>query len=159
MISVVPYYFSTLFLASLQFIGIYNRGIWLYLSFIFAFVILPTSEYLFFSNDQYNPSESDIKILEKQVRFKIITMIYPFLQLGIILYCCHFVNITKNLQFYEFVGLVFSISSLNGGIGGSVSHELIHRSSFLELFLGKLLLVQIFYGYFFVEHLHGHHKL
>lgn len=41
--------------------------------------------------------------------------------------------------------------------GINCSHELLHRRSMVERFLGKLLLTSVLYGHFVIEHTRGHH--
>jgi alkane 1-monooxygenase len=46
---------------------------------------------------------------------------------------------------------------MNGGVGITIAHELGHKPQKLEKFLAKFLLIQVGYGYFYVEHNRGHH--
>lgn len=45
-----------------------------------------------------------------------------------------------------------------GGLGINVGHELTHKLNFRDRLFGKILLVSVCYGHFFVEHVYGHHK-
>ncbi len=54
--------------------------------------------------------------------------------------------------------LPFCADLLVGGIGITAAHELSHKASRLEQTLGRLLVVSVSYGHFYVEHVMGHHK-
>jgi len=64
---------------------------------------------------------------------------------------------TNSLETYEFVGLVFSVGIVFGVNGINVAHELGHRQTTNERFLGKALLLPSFYMHFYIEHNFGHH--
>lgn len=63
-----------------------------------------------------------------------------------------------NLSRAEFLGFVGSVGLNTGVLGINIAHELIHKSNATEQFLGKVLLVSVFYGHFFIEHIFGHHR-
>eukprot|EP00166_Cyanidium_caldarium_P001303 ctg_166.g99 len=57
--------------------------------------------------------------------------------------------------------LLMATGSMDGaalGCAVNVGHELFHKRSEFEQYLGKALLVSVCYGHFFIEHVHGHHK-
>ena len=56
------------------------------------------------------------------------------------------------------IGATLSLGISNGGIGFTVAHELIHRSSKFEQWLGRALLLTTLYMHFAIEHVYGHHK-
>jgi len=65
-----------------------------------------------------------------------------------------------NLTTFEFVFFSISVGFVTGILGINISHELIHKTnSPVEVLLGKLLLVMVCYGHWYVEHLFGHHKM
>jgi alkane 1-monooxygenase len=60
-------------------------------------------------------------------------------------------------------GLALALSTLSvglmtGGIGITVAHELMHRSSRLERALAEVLMACVSYTHFCIEHVHGHHR-
>ncbi|MDB5095767.1 MAG: Alkane 1-monooxygenase [Cyanobacteria bacterium RYN_339] len=57
----------------------------------------------------------------------------------------------------ELVGLALSVGICTGGIGITVAHELIHKASKLDRRLGQVLLLNVGYMHFYIEHLIGHH--
>lgn len=65
---------------------------------------------------------------------------------------------TEPLSLFEQIGLVLSLGIVLGTNGINVAHELGHRQSRLERFLGKLLLMPSLYMHFYIEHNFGHHR-
>lgn len=56
-----------------------------------------------------------------------------------------------------FIFIIF-LKNYKGGLGINIAHELIHKQNLFEKTLGKILLISVFYGHFYIEHLYGHHK-
>lgn len=63
----------------------------------------------------------------------------------------------KQLLPYELAGLVLSVGIVNGVLGFTIAHELIHRHHPKEKLAGLLLLLQTNYLHYQVEHIAGHH--
>jgi len=61
------------------------------------------------------------------------------------------------LETYEIIGLIVSIGIVLGVNGINVGHELGHRQTTNERFIGKALLLPSFYMHFYIEHNYGHH--
>jgi alkane 1-monooxygenase len=59
------------------------------------------------------------------------------------------------------IDMVMMVVVVGGSSGFSIitAHELIHRRSFFERTLGRLLLCTVLYEHFYTEHLRGHHRL
>ncbi len=55
-------------------------------------------------------------------------------------------------------GLGVALGLASGGIGITDAHELIHRRTWWERFLGQVLLVSVSYHHFSIEHVYGHHR-
>ncbi len=58
----------------------------------------------------------------------------------------------------EFWGAAFSLGVATGGLGITIAHELIHRRVKWERALGVLLLLEVNYSHFRIEHVLGHHR-
>lgn len=54
-------------------------------------------------------------------------------------------------------GYLLSMASTFAGFGIVVAHELVHRRSRIERWLGRLLLMTVLYMHFAIEHVRGHH--
>ena len=76
-----------------------------------------------------------------------------FLIFGLIWY----VTATDHLSAIEKICLFFGVGIASGTVGINYSHELMHRSSRLERWLGDLLLASVLYSHFRSEHLLVHH--
>ncbi len=68
-----------------------------------------------------------------------------------------YIFITKPIDLHLLSLLLINTMIMNGGVGITIAHELGHKTKKLEKFLAKFLLVQVGYGYFYVEHNRGHH--
>src|SRR5690606_29685538 len=64
---------------------------------------------------------------------------------------------TQSLAWYGVAAMVINVG---GGLGFAINlgHELGHKKSTLERWLGKLALALACYGHFYVEHNRGHHR-
>jgi alkane 1-monooxygenase len=65
-------------------------------------------------------------------------------------------RIAPNLSALNLVLFALAVGAVPGGLGITIAHELGHRSSVLDRFIAKALLVSVGYGHFFVEHVRGH---
>lgn len=57
------------------------------------------------------------------------------------------------------LGWTLSVMLSTGGIGITVAHELIHRRSWAERWIGRGILMSVLYMHFAIEHVRGHHAL
>jgi alkane 1-monooxygenase len=67
------------------------------------------------------------------------------------------VRIAPSLDVVQFLLFALAVGTVTGGLGITIAHELGHRSSVLDRWIAKALLVSVCYGHFFVEHVRGHH--
>lgn len=68
------------------------------------------------------------------------------------------IDISTNIySTVELIGSILSFGIVLGTNGINVAHELGHRQTSYERFLGKLLLLPSFYMHFYIEHNFGHH--
>lgn len=137
------------------FIGLSLKGYWVWATPVFAFICIPILE-LLFPVDVYNlkPVEADHKL--KQKLFDWLLYLNLPLVYGLVIYGLLSVS-NATLASYEFIGLVFSVGIVLGVNGINVAHELGHRPTTNERFLGKALLLPSFYMHFYIEHNFGHH--
>ena len=75
---------------------------------------------------------------------------------GILFWALIEINLVP-LEAYEIIGIVLSVGIVLGVNGINVAHELGHRLTSKERFLGKMLLLPSLYMHFFIEHNFGHH--
>ncbi len=131
------------------------KGVWSFATPVYAFVILPTLE-LIFPVDNYNLQENETASKLKNKLFDWMLYLNLPIVFGILIFSL--LQITSaQLQTYEVVGLVFSVGIVLGVNGINVGHELGHRQSTNERFIGKALLLPSLYMHFYIEHNFGHH--
>jgi len=148
-------YLAALTIPITTIISIYYKGIWVFLTPVYVFIIIPILELLLAKNP-YNYSESEIKT--KKVNPLFDWMLYLNLPIVYALLIWALIEVgLKTLETYEFIGIVISVGIVLGGNGINVAHELGHRLTTNERFLGKLLLLPSLYMHFFIEHNFGHH--
>ncbi len=86
----------------------------------------------------------------------LVWFVFPPL-LALLLYGLHRVS-AGGLLWWEVVGVVLALGLVNGGIGLTAAHELIHRRAAWERGLGVALSSLVLWALFRIEHVHGHHR-
>ena len=148
-------YLAAFSIPIVAFLGLTLKGYWVWSTPIFAFVCIPILELIFpVDIDNLQPDEAESK-LKRKVFDWLLYLNLP-LVFGIAIYGLSVVS-SNTLQTYEFVGLIFSVGIVLGVNGINVAHELGHRQTTKERFLGKALLLPSFYMHFYIEHNFGHH--
>jgi len=135
--------------------SIYFRGPFAFLTPIYAFILIPIFE-LLLPHDPSNIEEDALDAKKNKPLFDLLLyvnlpVIYVILLFGL------FQVSTKILDTYEIVGIVLSVGIVLGVNGINVAHELGHRQTTNERFIGKALLLPSFYMHFYIEHNFGHH--
>ena len=137
------------------FVGIYFKGYWSFITPIYAFMLIPVLELLLpVSTTNYEGEEREAKLDNKLFDWMLylnIPLVY-----GLFYYSLNELAVHP-VETYEIVGIIFSLGIVLGTNGINVGHELGHRVSDIERFLGKLLLLPSLYMHFYIEHNYGHH--
>lgn len=136
-------------------IGIYLKGYFSYLTPVFAFVIIPLLE-LVFPVDTHNLSSQEVDNKLKRKLFDWLLYLNLPLVYGLLFFGIYEAT-TSTIETYEFIGLILSVGIVLGVNGINVAHELGHRQSTNERFIGKALLLPSLYMHFYIEHNFGHH--
>ncbi|BAO54839.1 alkane 1-monooxygenase [Nonlabens marinus] len=137
------------------FLGIYNAGVWLYLTPLVVFGLVPLLE-LWMPSLKTNLDEEQRESKLKNKFFDVLLWLNVPIVFGVLIY--GFYTYTNSaFQTYEVIGLIFSLGIVAGSNGINVAHELGHRQETWERFLGKLLLLPSLYMHFYIEHNYGHH--
>ena len=148
-------YLAAFIIPSLAFFGILLNGYWVWATPVFAFVCIPILELIFpIDNNNLEDHEVDSK-LKRKVFDWLLYLNLPIV-FGLIWYALKIVT-TQTPETYEFIGLIVSVGIVLGVNGINVAHELGHRQSTNERFIGKALLLPSMYMHFYIEHNHGHH--
>ena len=107
--------------------------------------------------DSRNPREQ-APGLPARVLFRIATWLAVPVLLGFLFFMAWRV-IQPAATAIEIVGGVLSAGIAGGVVGITVAHELIHRRSRVDRFLGGVLLASMSYPHWALEHVAGHHRL
>ena len=133
-----------------------TAGIWTYSAFSVAFIILPLAE-LFTGTDNSGVPQDEQERFKNNPLFSVLLWGHAVFQYLVLIV---FLNKTGSagMNLFETAGCLLSAGVSFGGLGITVAHELIHRKSTFERFLGKAILLSTLYIHFFIEHIRGHHK-
>jgi len=123
---------------------------------IFSFVLIPVVE-LFLKPDKNNfDQETLLKEKNTKIYDWILYLSVP-IQLLMLVSFLYVIELTP-LNSVSFVGKIFSMGLLCGVLGINIGHELGHRSSRIEQFLGEILLLSSLNTHFLPYHNEGHHR-
>jgi len=105
--------------------------------------------------DSANPPEELVHILDRDPYYRIIpVLLAPMVVVGLISAVALYALV--DLSWHGIIALVLTAGQL-GGLGITTGHELGHKTSALERFLGKFVLSSTLYGHAYIEHNFGHH--
>ena len=148
-------YLAALTIPIAAIISIFFKGIWVFFTPFYVFVIIPLLELLLTQNVK-NYSEEELKNKKANALFD--WMLYLNLPLVFGILWWSLIEVTSTaLETFEIIGIALSMGIVLGVNGINVAHELGHRLTSKERFLGKLLLLPSLYMHFFIEHNFGHH--
>ncbi|MGB0981616.1 MAG: alkane 1-monooxygenase [Winogradskyella sp.] len=148
-------YLAAFSIPLIAFLGVFLRGNWVWATPVFGFICIPILELIFpIDSSNLKPEDADSKL--KQSIFDWLLYLNLPIVFGLVLYT--FITISSiDLETYQFIGLVFTVGIVLSVNGINVAHELGHRQTTNERFLGKALLLPAFYMHFYIEHNYGHH--
>ena len=90
--------------------------------------------------------------------YKAITLVWAPVQAATLFGIIAYVTTRGHLAWWELIALAFGLGVMGGTIGIVYAHELMHRQSRLERWLGDILMAMALYGHFRTEHLLVHHR-
>lgn len=148
-------YLAAFSIPIMAFIGLYLQGIYSFLTPVYGFVLIPVLE-LIFPLDTRNVTQEES---ESRLKNKIFDwLLYLNLPIVVLLVVVSLMIVTTTtLETYELIGLIFSVGIVLGVNGINVAHELGHRQSTNDRYIGKALLLPALYMHFYIEHNFGHH--
>lgn len=136
-------------------IGLFLRGPWVFLTPLFAFVLVPILETIM-PLDHHNLSKNESESKAVNRFFNVLLYLNLPIVYGLIGYFLWSLG-GSNYTTAELIGLTFSVGIALGSNGINVAHELGHRTLAWERTLGKILLLPAQYMHFYIEHNYGHH--
>jgi alkane 1-monooxygenase len=131
-------------------------GFWAWVPIIVTFGIVPLLDVVG-GLSLWNPDPEIERSLQADRRFRAIVGLWVPVALALTVWGLY-AAAQPSMGWADKIGLVLSIGFMNGVIGITYAHELIHQPSRFEQFLGEVLLVMVSYGHWRVEHVFGHHK-
>ena len=118
-------------------------------------IVIPAIDALI-GKDANNPTDEDIKLLEKDPYYSRLVKSFLPLQYAANFYACY-LSSRKETSFIDKILLGISMGAING-IAINTAHELSHKHDRIDHILSHLALVPTGYNHFRVEHPYGHHK-
>ena len=116
-----------------------NMGGWyVWLPVLYVFGIIPMGELLIGRNPENMDREAEEKA-KKSITYTIILWAFIPIQFGLILWFGYLFSTTV-FEPAVLAGIMVSLALSNGGIGITIAHELVHRTSKFEQILGRFLL-------------------
>ena len=149
-------YFGALSLPLALALSLYGGGWWWSIVLAIPFVIVPAIDHLR-GPDTSAPSRGEIKEMESQLSYRLVLYLYAVAHVGLIVWGC-VVWSTQALALGERVLVILCMGIMTGGLGITIAHELVHRQSVVERWIGYTLLCGVWYMHFGLEHVAGHHK-
>ena len=122
---------------------------------ILMFIILPILDPIIGTDDN-NYTKDISEQIKDEYFFRGILHVWSIVQTTTMIWLVY-IFLNDPISTKTFILLLINTMIMNGGIGITIAHELGHKTNKLDKFLAKLLLVQVGYGYFWVEHNRGHH--
>jgi alkane 1-monooxygenase len=155
---IIPSYeFATvLFLHGLAMVGLLKGGAWTGAAAAMSFIGLPLLDQLL-GKDDVSPSAEQAVSLETSRGYRYVTYAVGIVQTAYLVACIVLWS-SRDWTAWEYALHVVSTGVVTGGIGITVAHELVHRTSRIERWLGSFMLHQVAYAHFGVEHIEGHHR-
>ena len=151
--SALPFWLSLVFVPLIA-LGAAWGGWWLALTPIYAFGVITLIDALT-GLDQSNADPE--APLSQLFWYRLVTLIWPPVQLALIFGLIWWVTHHGTLAWYEILVLFYGLGVITGGIGIVYAHELMHQKTALERWLGDLLMASTLYSHFRSEHLRVHH--
>ncbi len=127
----------------------------LYLIPFLVYVIIPIIDPIIGRFNQ-NPSKEEIDEHKEDRYYQRILVLWVITQTFILAWLAYVFTV-DNIGIARFIPMLMNTFIMTGGVGITIAHELGHKTTKLERFLSKVLLVQVCYGHFYIEHNRGHH--
>ena len=149
------HYFASFLVPILAALGLALGGPCAWLTVLGVFIAIPTLDALLGVQDG-NLDESAVLEARSKTLYSLILYAHLPIQILLILYLGFVWNSTSQPAWVR-IGWVLSVMLSTGGIGITVAHELIHRKTSSERWIGKWILMTVLYMHFAIEHVRGHH--
>lgn len=129
---------------------------WVFLPLIYAFGLVPLVE-LAVKPNPANLQDAERELAKKNPVYDALVRMMVPLQWFFLLWFVVSIRET-GLSGMVLAGRITAMGMLCGVVGINVAHELGHRTTSLDRFLAKTLLLSTLYTHFYIEHNRGHHR-
>jgi alkane 1-monooxygenase len=137
------------------FVGLYFGGPWAWLTVAYVFVAVPLADIVFGRDSRNRDPQSEARAKSSRTYSFVLWAFLP-IQAALV-FAFGRAWMSDEPSVFVRVGWALSTALSCGGIGISVAHELVHRRSRAEQWVGRLLLTTVLYMHFAIEHVRGHH--
>ncbi len=150
--------FSVVYLVPVSVVtGYLMGGFFTFITPLFVFGVVPVLDAII-GADVRNPSPDEEPVLEKDLRYRVLTWVCAPLQVLVVFWGAWVVS-RGGLSLLELGGFTLSMGISSGVMGINVAHELTHRvNGRFEPALSKIMLWTVFYTHWGLEHVVGHHR-
>lgn len=150
------YFTPVIVIPAIMYISFHYLGYWSFFAFVFVYGFIPLMEFIFTGTAENFTAEEEA-VERKDIYYDL--LIYSMVPLQYVILGLYLWTITsKDLVWYEYVGITLAMGLACGALGINVAHELGHRVKKYEQWMSKSLLLTSLYMHFFIEHNRGHHK-
>ena len=154
-LSFIPF-FSPYLVLVVTLLGVLQGGLWAFSGFLFVFVFHPILDHF-----GGQASDSGVYPGSSFTHGFASALLWLYLPAQTLVLAMALNQVGSGGMPFENLGFwasALSVGTLSGGMGITIAHELIHRRRRWERGIGILLLFQVNYTHFRVEHVLGHHR-
>ncbi len=135
--------------------GLWLGGPYAWLTPVLVFVAVPLLDMWIGRDDRNLDPAAEARAKSRRLYTWILFAYLP-ISVGLMFALGHRITQTDATWMVQ-AGWILSVALSTGGIGITVAHELVHRRSELEQWVGKGILMTVLYMHFAIEHVRGHH--
>ncbi|MEY3015552.1 MAG: hypothetical protein RIT45_4287 [Pseudomonadota bacterium] len=150
---ILGYLAATLVVPAIVAPAIAWRGPWLFLVPVVLFAAVPLLDHVF-AQDEWNP---DPERPPNAWPWRLLSRSWVPVQTALLAWGLWTVARVE-MSGWERALLVVDLGIMAGSIGITFGHELMHRTTRVDRALAEILMAEVGYTWFCVEHVHGHHK-
>ncbi len=150
------WYYLTYSQAVIVIAGLSYGGWMLWLAPVWTFGFIPLLDH-FRGIAKGNATPDQEKKYSTSIGYNAVVWLWVPIQSFVLVFAV-FCILSADFSAAEFSGAVFSVGIMTGAIGITWAHELCHRTDRLEKALAEILLSQVSYAHFAIEHVYGHHR-
>lgn len=151
----LPYAFAFL-IPTLAALGLVWGGVWAWGALIFAFVLTPVAdEFIPANRSNLDPDGESRRLSERG--WHMLVMAFLPVQTALIVATLWVVSEGQGSG-WEIAGWVLSLGTVTGAGGITAAHELMHQKPRRHRAMAEVMMAEVLYAHFCIEHILGHHR-